>query len=115
MTARVISLNSRQRRQHCAAPRRERLSWVHEWNVSATVMLKIDPGAIPNVACALWRIDVDALRRSYEVAVTRDDWTHSTIFQGKPQPNETREDALRREGAIILLNEILSASYGVPA
>jgi hypothetical protein len=115
MTARVIPLNGRKRPSHCAAPRRDRPSFIHEWAVNATVMLKIDPGTVPNVVCALWTIDIDAVRRSYEVSVTREGWQHSTIFQGKPQPDETREQALRREGVILFLNELLSASYGVPA
>lgn len=118
MKARVVNIGEHVRkngRQDCAAPRRAGIARVHEWNVNATVMLKIDPGTVPNVVCALWTIDIDALRRSYEVSVTREGWQHSMTFQGKPDANESREQALRREGVILFLNELLSASYGVPA
>jgi hypothetical protein len=70
---------------------------------------------MPAVACAHLTIDIDALRRAYEVSIVREGWQHSTIFQGKPQPNETPEQALRREGVVLFLNELLSACYGVPA
>lgn len=115
MTGRVVPFHARQRRQHCSAPRRADITPVREWTVNATVMLKMDAGVVPNVTCALWTIDIDALRRSYEVSVTREGWQHSMIFQGKPGLNETQEQALRREGVILFLNELLAASYGVPA
>lgn len=118
MTARVVNIGEhvrKQSRQDCAAPRRAGMPLVHEWNVNATVMMKIDPGTVPNVVCAHWAIDIDAVRRSYEVSVTREGWQHSMIFQGKPVPDETREQALHREGVVLLLNQLLSASYGVPA
>ena len=88
---------------------------MREWTVSATVMLRTDAPDRPHVACALMTVDIDAVRRAYEVSITREGWRHSTIFQSTPAPNESREQTLRREGVLIFLNELLAASYGVPA
>lgn len=88
---------------------------IHEWDVDVVAMLTIDPGAIPNVSCVRWAFDVDSLRRSYAASVMREGWQHELILQGRFHPNETAEQAARREGVLRFLNELLAASYGVPA
>lgn len=108
MKARVVNLQDRKRKSSTVVP-------IHEWDAKAAVMLSIEPGAVSNVACAHWTIDLDPYQRSYEVSVTREGWQHAMVFQGRPHPNETPEQAQRREGVIRFLNELLSASYGVPA
>lgn len=77
---------------------------VHGWDVNAVVALSIDETFPPTTACTRWLIRVDPLRRTWEVIVMREGWQHSATFQG--------DDAA---SALRLLNELLSASYGVPA
>lgn len=118
MKGRVVNLDEHVRkhgRQDNPAPRRAGSGPAHEWTVSATVILKSELDVVPNVACAIWTVDIDAVRCAYEVSVAREGWRHSVIFQGKPDVDETREQTLHREGVILFLNELLSASYGVPA
>lgn len=88
---------------------------VHDWDADAVTMLTIEPGTIPNVACVRLTIMVDAFQRSYEVSIAREDWRRSLVLQGRRHPSETPEQAQRREGVLLFLNELLSASYGVPA
>lgn len=88
---------------------------IHDWDADAVTMLTIEPGAIPNVACVRLTIMVDAFQRSYEVSIAREGWRHNLVLQGRRHPGETPEQAQRREGVILFLNELLSVSYGVPA
>lgn len=88
---------------------------IHEWDVDAVAMLTIDHGVVPNVACVRWTISVDDLQRGYDVSISREGWQHSLTLQGRRRPNETPEQAMRREGVVRFLNELLAASYGVPA
>lgn len=127
MSGRIVDLSDRSRRNGQAmngpgvgSEIRQRrtvhtITPVHEWDVDAVVMLTIERGALPNVACVRLIITVDSLQRGYEASVVREGWQHSLTLQGRRRPDETLEQAARREGVIVFLNELLSASYGVPA
>lgn len=128
MSDRLVDFTERSRRNRAAnhgagtdanlePPRRVipmMLPHVHEWDVDAIAMLKIDQGVVPAVASVRYAIDVDPLQRGYSVAIAREGWP-SLILHDKRHPDETPEQAAKREAILWFINEVLSASYGVPA
>lgn len=76
---------------------------IHGWDANAVVSICIDETFPPAVANVRWLIRIDPLRRTWEVGVFREGWEPLRVFQGGDN------------AALILLNELLSASYGVSA
>lgn len=88
------------RGDHCEA---NRIAHVHYWDVDLVPTLFTESRTLPPRQCARWTIVVDNLQRRWEVTVWREGWQHSQTFQGGDG------------SALRLLNELLSASYGIPA
>jgi hypothetical protein len=90
------------------------LPHIHEWDVDGWTTLRIERGEIPNTAEVRHTVHIDPLQRSYEFAIAREG-RPSLILMAKRHPDETPEQAIRREAILWFINEVLSASYGVPA
>lgn len=90
------------------------LPHLHEWDVDGVSQLTIDRGVVPNVAYIREAIRVDPVQRGYSYAVAREGQP-SLVLQAKRHPGETRDQMIRREAILWFINEVLSASYGVPA
>lgn len=129
MGGRIIDLSERSRRSGKAehAPgtepksnstarlQRSAPALIHEWDADIVAMCRIERGVVPPTANVRWTVDIDPLRRSYSVAVYREGWQHNLILQSAYRPDETPEQAIRREAILWFINQMLSASYGVPA
>jgi hypothetical protein len=120
MTARVIVLSDRvSPNGHCRVERGDTQAgeqeWLRDWDADIVATLSIEYGGAPARTSVRWVVDVDRLRRRYAVSVYREGWQHAMTLQAGYAPDETEAQAMRREGQLRLLNELLSASFGVPA
>lgn len=121
MRSRVIDLDQRRSSKTEVAPRRIEptprppVDHVYEWDVDAVATLRTDPGEVPHLATVRWDIQIESDMSCYVVTMYREGWQHQTVLRSRTNPDETKEQVLHREGVILFLNALLSASYGVPA
>lgn len=77
---------------------------VGRWDVDAVNYFASDDYRLPTTVVVRWSIHVDPVGRRFEVAVMREGWTHSFTLRGG-----------EKTSALEFLNEVLAASFGVPA
>lgn len=90
------------------------LPHVHAWRQVGMLVLR-DPDEPRLHACIHLVLHLRPEDRLYEIGVYREGWDYATVFQAQAHPEETHDQAERREGGLRLLNELLAAAYGVPA
>lgn len=74
---------------------------LRRWDVDVTATLWAGQGDLPATACVHWTIHVEPLRPRGEIAIVREGWQHSQVFQ------------VHDRKMLRIVHELLAASFGV--
>lgn len=77
---------------------------LRRWHVEAASYLASGDYALPVTANVRWTIVTEPLSRTWCVVIEREGWTHSVTLRGG-----------EKTSGLEVLNELLAASFGVPA